>query len=93
MRHLNRQSRRPEALVESLRALVPDRIEICVNRADRLAVQALQELMHGAHDVRMGVERAARQADIGRAILAKPPHELAATADGADGQAPPSVLP
>ena len=36
--------------------------------------------MHRAHDVRMRIERAAREADVGRTVLAIAAHQLSATA-------------
>ena len=46
-----------------------------------------QELVHRPHHVGVGVERAAREADVDRAVVAIALHEIAAAADHADGQA------
>src|SRR5579863_764182 len=86
MRYLNRQLRGSQALVEFARTALPQRIQVAIQRAQRLALQAPEEHVHGAHDIGVRVEGAARQAYIGRALLAVALHQLAAAADRADRQ-------
>ena len=62
-------------------------IEIAVERLDLRRIDPLQELVHGAHHIRMGVERAAGEADVGGAVVAKALHEITAAAHHADRQA------
>ena len=53
----------------------------------------LQELVHGAHDVGVRVERPASEADVGRPLVAEPSHQRGLPADDSNGQAPAQRLP
>src|SRR4029079_11008836 len=55
--------------------------------AYRRRLDALEENLHRRHHVRMGVEGAAREADVRRAILAEALHQAGTSADHADGEA------
>ena len=57
-------------------ALVPDVVEVRVERLDLGRLETPQELVHRPHDVGMRVERAAREADVGRTVVAEALHQL-----------------
>ena len=87
MRHLKRQATLGQPAVERCRAPVPGGIEVTVDRLHVRRLEMAQEFVHGRHHVGMGVERAAREADVGRAIVAEALHILVRAAHDADRQA------
>jgi len=82
--YLDVQALGAQSLIELRGTAVPQRIEAAVARLHRLALEAVQKLVHRAHDIRVGVEGAAREADVDRMVLAKPAHQLATAAHDAD---------
>ena len=73
--------------IELRDAGVPGLVEALVQRLHRLAVEAFEKRLHRAHHVRMRVEGAAREADVGRAVFAKALHPARTPAHHADRQA------
>ena len=91
---LDRQLFGAQALVEPLRPVVPGPIEVAVERLAVRRLQMAQEFVHRRHDVGMRIERAAGKADVGRAVVAKALHQVAARPQTTPiGSPPPSVLP
>ncbi len=85
--HLDRQLGLAQQPVEVIGTAVPGRIQVAVDGTDLRRIDPLQKLMHRAHHVRMGVERAAGKADVGGAVIAEALHQIAAAAHRADRQA------
>ena len=78
--------------VQPLRPRVPDLVEVAVPVAELGGFEALQELVHRPHHVRVRVEGAAREADVRRAVVPEALHQILAAADDADRQAAPERL-
>src|SRR5208283_2459085 len=69
---------------EPPRALIPNAIEIAIKVAPGGPLEPLQEAPHRADHVRVGIEGAAGETNVSRAILAKAPHQIFAAAEHAD---------
>ena len=82
----DRQLRFPQSLVERLRPIIPNAVEIAINRARFRRLQVTQKFVHRRHDVRVRVESAAGKTDVCRAVVAKTLHQIAAAAHHADRQ-------
>ncbi len=89
----HRQPLLREALVERFDAAVPHLVEIAVKRADLRRAEPAQELVHRRHHIGVGIEGAAREADVERTIVAKPPHQVLAAANHAHGKSAAQRLP
>jgi len=75
-----------QTLIEPGRPAVPHRIELAIAGQDLRRLQALKELGHGPHHVRVGIEGTAREAHVRRPILSKALHQVGAPAHHADRQ-------
>ena len=68
------------------RPRVPDLIQSVIDRTKRGIAETGEELVHRRHDVRVRIEGAARETDVGRTVLSEAAHQILATADDADGK-------
>src|SRR5260370_28966771 len=82
----HRQILRGEGAVQLRRASIPDLIESAINNAKIRTGEPAQELVHRRHDVRVRIEGAAREADVGRAVVTEAAHQLLASTDDAHRQ-------
>src|SRR4029077_5702283 len=71
-------------LVQLPRPLVPHLIQVAIDRARLWRREMLQKLMHRRHDIRVRVESAAGKADVGRALVTEPAHQVLAAAQNPD---------
>src|SRR5262249_48384040 len=65
---------------------VPKLVKSAVTAENLIGFEAKQELVHSPHDGRMRIEGAARETNVGGAVLAGAGHQVLAPPDGADRQ-------
>src|SRR5579872_5165709 len=82
----NRQISAREAIVQLLRAAIPNLVQPVIDAAEVGAGEMRQEFVHRRHDVRVRVERAAGKADVGGMIVAEAAHQLLLPAHHSDRQ-------
>src|SRR5262249_16867823 len=82
--HLHGKTLVPQALVQSLRPLVPTSVEIAVKLAHLAGIEKLQELVHRTHNDGMRIECSTGEPGVARPIVAKPLHQVLAAAEDAN---------